>query len=147
MRSLFLITVTLFVVSGALGCAKRQASVQPGKTKQADLHRTLGPPQRSERSSLRSGATIDYYGDHIQYQVENGVVVAEVRNPDPDEMDLQHWLQRWKDVEVRREVVQGTRDAHGRTEMQLVAPVHGMAVIYNSDSGQVRQVVRYGSAR
>lgn len=146
MRTSILIPVAVVAIFGGAGCAKRHDSIRPGKTTQQELHRERGEPQSARQAAHRKGALLEQYGDHVQYQVENGVVVAEIREPDPDERRLQDWLQRWKDVVTRREPVKGSTDAHGRADMQLVAPSLGMTVIYDQDSGSVRQVVRYGSS-
>lgn len=142
--------LSAFAVLSALlaqSCAKRQEAVRPGVTSCKELIQTQGQPQREEQSSLRPQAKLMDYPDKARYQCEQGVVVATSRKPEPDEQDLQTWLQRWKKLPTLREPVQGTLDPHGKSKMQLIAPFLGLAVIYDGFSGIVESVERFPGAR
>src|SRR5262249_22375770 len=110
----------------------------------ADLTAHLGVPSCQSVSADRRSQFFGYGADcGVKYQVKNQVVVSSSRKPKDQERALQFWLHRWKGVTTRYAPMPETRDPHGHTLYQLVAPGLGMTVVYDRERDQVEKVVEY----
>ena len=121
-----------------------------GQTTPAELAKKLGAPVRTYHPQERTRAEVQVYPDARSFQIEEGKVVAEFRDPDPvstdqDESSLQYWMHRWKGKNTQLDEVPHSKDRHGRSLFILREVESRTAVIFDSAKGEVIRVVQYGN--
>lgn len=88
-------------------------------------------------------AVVNTYSEGRSLKFKDNVVKAYFRNPQGDEIHLQHWLQLWKDRSTKRDKLAQGNDAHGQNDYQLISGSDHTTVIFDNESGRVKRVMHY----
>jgi hypothetical protein len=125
---------------------KNPARIIPGRTSATELFAEYGMPTHSYQSESRPQAEVHQFQDSVReaYQVENGKVVAQFRDPEPKEATLQYWRHLWRGKQTSYEELPGSQNPHGQAQYSFRNKTDHIAVIYDSARDRVVRVVRYG---
>jgi hypothetical protein len=118
-------------------------TIAPGVTTESALVEIAGPPISTSASVIRDGATFYSYSENRGYEVHEGIVTASYSKPsiESDESKLQYWLQLWKNEHITINIIEDSRDHHGRVDREY-AVSGGRSIIYSEALGRISLVVK-----
>jgi hypothetical protein len=131
-----LLCVLLFVAA----CSAEKSRVQVGVTSAAQLVEQLGSPQSIEAPA--PGVQSYVFEQDVKYQVQDEVVVAQMREPVGEETSLIYWRHQFRDCATTFAPL-GSSDGHLEELMELACPEKGLKIIYDPNVEKVVRVVQH----
>lgn len=121
-------------------CSAEKSRVKVGLTSSAQLVEQMGQPQRVDEPA--TGVQSFVYPNESKFQVQEGVVVAEMREPVGEEVSLIYWRHQFRDCTTSFNSL-GSSDDHSESLMELACPSMGLKIIYDENIERVIRVVHH----
>lgn len=139
-RQIIVKLIVLSFLVFAVSCTSKNAPFRPGHTKKAEILLAKGEPDRTYEPEHLIDTTVMKYKNNEAFQLRNGILQAQMRDPVGDEKYLNYWLNRWDQKKWLWEQLTDTSDMHMGPKISYRA---GDEQVFLSHTRQVDRIVVY----